>query len=238
MPDIENTVESINSIKYKYPDLRQSSKNISFAKTYAGTWITLVNNCGLTPENAKRIEERYDELYKVSKEWVHQKIVQAQKDGYVTGAFGLRVRTPILSKTKGNYEKDSKASAEARTAGNALGQGWGLLNDRAMNAVLSRAKEAGYQYDILPVCKIHDATYYLVRNKAHIVAWLNNVIVEEAKWQDHPVIYHPEVGLSANMDIFYPTWADQISLPDKINPVELIKLMNDKVNSNDTGDTN
>ena len=40
------------------------------------------------------------------------------------------------------------------------------------------------------------------------------------------------------MDIFYPTWADQISLPDKINPVELIKLMNDKVNSNDTGDTN
>ena len=46
MPDIENTVESINSIKYKYPDLRQGSKPISFPKTYGGTWITLVNNCG------------------------------------------------------------------------------------------------------------------------------------------------------------------------------------------------
>ena len=154
--DVYN-VEMINSFGSTYKHLRQQSKapQLTFALTYGGTWITLVNNCGLTLENAKRIEERYDELYKVSKEWVHQKIVQAQKDGYVTGAFGLRVRTPILSKTKGNYEKDSKASAEARTAGNALGQGWGLLNDRAMNAVLSRAKEAGYQYDILPVCKIH-----------------------------------------------------------------------------------
>ena len=74
----------------------------------------------------------------------------------------------------------------------------------------------------------------MVRNKAHIVAWLNNVIVEEAKWQNHPVIEHPEVGLSANMDIFYPTWADPNGLPDKINSLELIKLMNSKVNSNDT----
>lgn len=62
--------------------------------------------------------------------------------------------------------------------------------------------------------------------------------MEEAKWQDHPVIEHPEVGLSANMDIFYPTWADQISLPDKINSLELIKLMNSKVNSNDTSNSN
>ena len=160
--------------------------------------------------------------------------MEAQVNGYITGAFGLRVRTPVLHQTKGDYTKNTKASAEARTAGNALGQGWGLLNDRAMNAVLRRAKEAGYQYDILPVAKIHDATYYLVRNKAHIVAWLNNTIVEEAKWQNHPVIEHPEVGLSANMDIFYPTWADPIGLPDKINSLELIKLMNSKVNSNDT----
>ena len=71
--------------------------------------MTLVNNCGLTEENAKNIEARYDELYKVSKDWVHQRVLEAQVNGYVTGAFGLRVRTPVLHQTKGDYTKNTKS---------------------------------------------------------------------------------------------------------------------------------
>ena len=41
MPDIVDTVESINSIEDKYPKLRQASKAPTFALTYGGTIYTL-----------------------------------------------------------------------------------------------------------------------------------------------------------------------------------------------------
>jgi DNA polymerase-1 len=73
MPDIENTVASINSIAVKgspYYHLRQDSKSPTFALTYAGTWRTLVKNLGWSEEKAKKVEENYNSLYQVSIQWV------------------------------------------------------------------------------------------------------------------------------------------------------------------------
>ena len=56
MPDIQDTVTSINSIETKYPDLRQKSKGPTFALTYNGTWHTLVSNIGIPKGEAKEIE--------------------------------------------------------------------------------------------------------------------------------------------------------------------------------------
>ena len=56
-------VKIINSIKKKYPELRQASKAVTFALTYQGTWRTLVDNLGIPEEQAKQIEQRYHELY-------------------------------------------------------------------------------------------------------------------------------------------------------------------------------
>ena len=70
----EYKVHVINSIKKKHPDLRQASKAVTFALTYAGTWRTLVNNLGIPEEQAKAIEQRYHELYSVSDEWVDNKL--------------------------------------------------------------------------------------------------------------------------------------------------------------------
>lgn len=153
MPDIVDTLDSINSIKDKYPHLRQSAKPAGFSLQYGGTEITLEKNCGFSKEVARNVYKGYHSLYKVSDAWKLSKINQAKKDGYVTGAFGLRVRTPLLHNNFGKLSNE--AAAEARTAGNALGQGWGLLNDRAMNAVLKRVRESKFNGMVQPCAKIH-----------------------------------------------------------------------------------
>jgi len=99
MSGIINTVSSINSIETKYPELRQDSKAPTFLLTYQGTYYGLMNNVGLSKEVAQAIEKAYHEMYVISDEWVQDKLEQASKDGYVTVAFGLRVRTPILKQT-------------------------------------------------------------------------------------------------------------------------------------------
>ena len=136
MPDIDPTsVESVNQVAqkgHKYEALRGKSKAPTFAMTYQGTWLTLVKNCGFTPDEAKEVEARYQALYQVSIDWVNAKLDQASKDGYITAAFGLRVRTPLLAQVvRGNSKTPKEAQAEGRTAGNALGQSWCLLNSRA-----------------------------------------------------------------------------------------------------------
>ena len=227
MPDIDPTsVQSINSIADKYKDLRQKSKGPTFALTYGGTFHTLVKNLGLKEEEAKQIEANYHRLYKVSDEWVAKKIEQASKDGYVEVAFGLRVRTPMLKQSimldgLAPYE----ALAEGRTAGNALGQSYGMLNNRAAIDLQDRVLHSPYRYDILPVAHIHDAQYFLVRDDLEVVKFLNKHLVECMEWQDLPDIRHPDVGLGGELSAFYPNWAVEYTLPNKATAEEIIKAV-------------
>ncbi|MDT9694234.1 hypothetical protein Q5762_39065, partial [Streptomyces sp. P9(2023)] len=75
------------------------------------------------------MEAKFKELYKVSIDWVDAHLDEAAKTGYVTVAFGLRVRTPLLHQViRKNGKTPFEADAEGRSAGNALGQSWCLLN--------------------------------------------------------------------------------------------------------------
>lgn len=213
MPDIEDTVESINSIQDKYKKLRQESKAPTFLLTYGGSYIGLMQNCGFSEEKAKLIESKYHELYAVSDKWVASKLEQASKDGYITAAFGLRVRTPMLHKVVWNTSKTPyEAQAEGRTAGNALGQSWGTLNNRAANEFMERVWNSPYAEFIRPCAQIHDAQYYLLADNYDVVHWVNQNLVECVQWQDHPDIWHEEVKLGGEFGIFYPSWANEISL--------------------------
>src|SRR5690606_27208958 len=169
MPDIDpSSVESINSIETKYPELRQKSKTPTFALTYQGTYKTLMEQ-GFTYEEAKKIETSYNELYKVSVQWVQDKLNQAAKDGYITVAFGLRLRTPILAQVvRGLSVTPYEAEAEGRTAGNALGQSWCMLNTRAASEFIGKVRKSEYRFDIRPCAQIHDAQYYLIRDNIDI----------------------------------------------------------------------
>jgi DNA polymerase-1 len=217
-PGIVDTVESINSIKDVFPEVRQDSKAPTFLLTYGGTYHGLMNNVGLDKPVALSIEANYHKLYVESDEWVATKISQAAIDGYVTVAFGLRVRTPVIHQCVMNTSKTPYAAqAEARTAGNALGQSYGLLNNRAGIDLQNRLFDSPYRYDILPMAHIHDAQYFIVRDNTDVVEWFNKNLVECMQWQDLPELEHPQVGLGGELSLFHPTWKTEIGLSNGAN---------------------
>lgn len=55
----------------------------------------------------------------------------------------------------GTSKTPHEADAERRTAGNALGQSYGLLNTRAGIEFNSKVRNSKYKYDIKPVAQIH-----------------------------------------------------------------------------------
>lgn len=225
MPNIVNTVVSINSIQTLHKKLRQASKAPTFALTYQGTYKTLMNNCGFSEAVAKGIEAAYHDLYAVSDKWVQDKLQQACKDGFVTVAFGLRVRTPLLKQCiLGTRKTPHEAEAEARTAGNAMGQSYGLLNSRAAMEFGQRFRRSIYKHDIRPCAQIHDAQYYLVRDDADLIAWVNQHLVECVSWDALPEIQHPIVKLGGELSIFYPSWAEEINIPNGANAAQIRAL--------------
>lgn len=217
MPDIDpKSVDSINSIKVKYPVLRQDGKSPTFAMTYQGTYRTLMVNCGFPEDRAKRTVGRYQEFYQVSIRWVQDKLNQASKDGYVTGAFGLRIRTPLLVQTiRGTKRTPYEAEAEGRSAGNALGQSWCLLTNRASAEFMGKVRASEYRLDIKPVAFVHDANYHLVRDDVRVVMFINEHLREANRWQEHPDITHDKVKLDGAVSLFYPDWSNEIELPYK-----------------------
>lgn len=225
-------VAQINSIETRYKPLRQDSKAPTFALTYQGTYRTLMVNCGFPEAKAKSIEQRYHEMYEVSDRWVAAKLDEATRTGYVTVAFGLRVRTPLLKQViRGTSKTPFEAEAEGRTAGNALGQSWCLLTSRAGSEFLGKVRKSQYKYDIRPTSQIHDAQYFLVRDNISVVEFTNRHLVEAVQWQDHPEIYHDLVKLGGELSIFYPSWKEEIGIPNGASRQEIFAII-DKVMSN------
>lgn len=210
--------KSVNQLKKDDHPKRQESKAPTFLLTYGGTHHGMMKNLGWTKAKSLRIEANYHELYTVSDQYVADRIAQARKDGYVEVAFGLRLRTPALHATIGNSRyTPSQAKAEGRTAGNALGQSYGLLNNRAAFAFMQRVWASEHRYSIKCVALIHDAIYLVMKNCPKVVEWANKALVEEMSWQELPELHHPIVKLGAALDIFYPTWADAVTLPIAAN---------------------
>lgn len=217
MPDIDpNSVESINSIAKKYKQYRQDSKPPTFALTYQGTFLTLMNNCGFSKEVAQAVENKFKKMYKVSIKWVNDRLEKATEDGYVTVAFGLRVRTPLLAQTILNTGRTPKeAAAEGRTAGNAMGQSYCMLNNRAASEFMKKVRSSRYRLDIKPCAHIHDAQYYLVRDQGYEpLMYMNKHLPKAVAWQDDPEIWHDEVKLSGSCEIYYPNWNHGFDIPN------------------------
>ena len=210
-------VKRIKYVKDNYDPLRSKSKNVTFALQYRGTANTLVNNSGFEMEEAKAIVSNYKDLYKGSEEYATGRIAQAAKDGYVQIAFGLKLRTPLLKRTvMSSSMKANISEAEARTAGNALSQSYGLLNCKAANDFMERVYASPYKYDIMPVMQIHDAQYYIFPDDVDIVKWVNDNLTECMSWQDLPELQHDVVKLGAELDLF-PSWDKPITLKNNIS---------------------
>jgi DNA polymerase-1 len=222
----KHDVEEINSIQSRYPKQRQESKIPTFALTYDGTYITLMTGSGLPMDKAKAIEAAYHELYRVSDQWVADKLDEAARTGFVTVAFGLKVRTPLLKQViRKTSRTPYEAEAEGRSAGNALGQSWCLLNTRASIEFMSKVRASRFQLMIRPCAHIHDAQYFIIKDDIAAIAYTNKHLVKAAFWQEHPDIAHDEVKLGGELSIFYPSWADEIAVPNGARESEIISLI-------------
>lgn len=232
MPDIDPTsVDSINSVAEKYKVLRQESKVPTFLLTYGGTWIGMMAKCGFSKEKAQKIEARYHELYKAADKWVSDKLDEASRVGYIIAAFGLRVRTPLLHQViRGNRSTPYEAEAEGRTAGNALGQSWCLLNNRASIEFMRKVRASEYKYKIRPIAHIHDSQYYLIPEDIDVFRYVNEHLVKAVSWQDHPDIAHPVVKLSGKLAIYYPDWTNEITVPNNATREEVIEICQKNLN--------
>jgi DNA polymerase I len=210
---IVDTVTSINSIKKLFPELRQLSKTPTFLLTYGGTHHGLMSNLGWPKERAKNVEDSYHELYEESDKYITNRLHQASKDGYTDVAFGLRLRTPLLSQViYGSKKMPYEASEEGRTAANAMGQSYGLLNNRAAAAFMKLVHASKYRYDIVPISLIHDAIYIIIKDDVEVVKWANDNLIKCMQWQELPEIQHDQVKLGAELDVYYGSWDKPVTL--------------------------
>lgn len=218
--------EHLSKLKKSNKKERQDSKKITFALQYGGQANTLEKNCGFSHDEAIAILENYKKLYFVSEQNKEKHIKQAEKDGYVLGAFGLKIRTPLLVQSvTGTRATPAECESEKRTATNARFQSYGLLNSRACVAFNKQVIEAGLQDKIIPISQIHDSSYYLVKDDADIILWVNEHLVKEVQWQDDPNIYHDQVKLGGELSIFAPSWANECTVPNGITKTELLALV-------------
>lgn len=184
--------------------------------------MTMVSNLGWSPEKSKGVEANYHSMYVESDQWKENRLEEAQNLGYATVAFGLRVRCPLLAKSLGlKNNPPNEVLAEARTLGNAMGQSYGMLNNRTLFKVIEHSEKDGLSESILPSCLIHDASYWMVKRDISVVKKLNDYLSEEMNWAGLPEIQHPQVGLGGNLGIFYPSWAYEIELPNFATEAEI-----------------
>jgi DNA polymerase-1 len=217
----------VNSIAKLYKPLRQESKAPTFALTYQGTHITLMANCGFTKELALSIEKSYHELYQVSDEWVAEKLKEACNVGYLTLAFGLRLRTPLLKQVVLNTSKTPyEAAAEGRTAGNALGQGYCMLNSRAGSEFMGKVRaNPDHRLNIKPCSQIHDAGYFLIKDDMPTLLYTNEHLSQAVSWQEDPAIQNEHISMSGKLAIFYPHWGKEFDIPNKTTVEEVQGLI-------------
>lgn len=228
MPDIDpKSVGSINSIEKKYPKLRQASKGPTFLLTYMGTWKGLLKTFGFSEDDAKEIERRYHELYEVADAWVEDQLEEASKTGFVNLAFGLRLRTPLLTRVVYSSKKSMpfQAYKEKKTAGNALGQSYGLLNSHSANLFMQRVWDSEYKYNVLPCMQVHDSQYYMVLNTLDCLKWVNDNLIECMEWNELEPIQHDQVHLGATLELYHESWAEKISIPNYCTKDELRKVI-------------
>ena len=130
---------------------------------------------------------------------------------------------------RGTSKTPYQAEAEGRTAGNALGQSWCLLNSRAGSEFMGKVRQSEHRHLIKPCAQIHDAQYFLVRDDIDVVQYANDNVVKACQWQSHPDIWHDEVKLGGEFSIFYPDWSQEAVLPNNAEPSEIYAAFEEHV---------
>lgn len=213
MPDIDpNCAESINSIEHRYPKLRSESKPITFRFQYLGGWQGLIKEYGFSAEFSQQAYNNYRTLYKDAFKWNDALIKKAAEQGYVTLAFGLRLRTPTLVNTViGSKHLPPQVAADIRTVINAAsGQSYCMLSERAGVDMQQRIIAQNLIGVVKPSIHVHDSLFFITKRDPEILKWLNDNLVDAISYQDLPEIRHDELKLTGESTLHMPSWCDSV----------------------------
>jgi DNA polymerase-1 len=219
----------INNVGEDEKDTRQSAKSPYFLLNYRGMYIGLCKKFGFTKVKGKFIEKAHKELYNVYYKYVSDQLDKAETLGYVTLAFGLRLRTPMIHKGIKGGVPQYKIEQERRSAGNALFQSYGLLTIRAFSSFMRRVWNHVYYYDkVFAVVTIYDSIYVDLPNDLECLKWVNDNLIDCMKdISGCPELEHPIVKLNSDLELYYPSWADSTKIPNNSSEEEIAILLKD-----------
>jgi hypothetical protein len=73
---------------------------------------------------------------------------------------------------------------------------------------------------------IHDAAYFLVKDNPKTIKFLNDVLIEEMEWNEHPTIQSKDIPMLSELDIG-KSWDKLITLSNKISLKQIEELLNE-----------
>ncbi len=207
--------KSINRIKEECPDIRAKSKSPSFAMAYGSGAGKIQQLLKCTKEEAEAVFDGYHTLYRDTSVYAEKTINQAKHDGFTTGAFKLKLRTPRVRSID-----SQQVGKEGRSLVNMTIQSYGLLMNRAGDTTQKAIEKEGKVEDVILVNQIHDALYGLCRDDAETMQWVNNTVVG-AMTEDFKE--DQEIKLESNVD-FGLSWDKTYECPNNASIEEIKNL--------------
>ncbi len=211
--------KSINRIKDELPEIRAKSKSPSFAMAYGSGAGKVKDLLKCSKAEAEAVFDGYHKLYRDTAIYAERNTEKAKAQGYINGAFGLKLRTPGI-----RSRDQQKVGSEGRSLNNMTIQSYGLLMNRAGINFQKRIEEDHVVNNVMLVNQIHDALYGLVRNTPNMVKWLNDNLIDCMIEEFLP---EQQIPLEAELDIG-PSWDKQHTLKNNLT-VEEIKSEMEKV---------
>jgi len=212
-----NDPESINSVKKLAKDLRQESKTYTFGMNYGQLAPGMAKKQGIPLEKAEKIVQGYQDTYKVMIAWNESNKEFMNKNGYVRGCWGHKIKTPLIAMSVINSRiTPSQVKAEFRTANNAITQSYGILTTVAGSRFQDLLEKSEFKYDIFLINQIHDAIYMIAKNEPEVIKWLNDNLISTMCIMDEPKLIDAPVKLEAELDIG-KSWDKQETLKNNIS---------------------
>jgi len=211
----EYEVKVINSIKNKYPELRQESKKYTFKMAYGG--IT-----DFSPQ--------YEQLYKEVFDFVDLTEKELLNKGYVTGFLGLKVRGNLKAiKNKQAYQSALRSIFNMRT------QSGALIIAQAIFNLQEWIESKGYETKVKIINSVYDSIYIEIYDNAKIIAEVANKLTQLMCPDYHqyaPQIFDEScyIPLGAEAEIG-KSWVAEATIPNNTS-VEEVKEILQKLKQN------
>ena len=183
---------------------------------------------GFSEKKAKFIEASHKKLYVTYYKYVEDQIEVAKIKGYLTLAFGLRLRTVKLNIGRSGGVPQYQIEEEQRSAGNAIFQSYGLITLNALAKIMNEVWAHEKYFDrIVPVTTIYDSLYFEMDNDLEQLTWMNEVITRNMlDLAGVPELSHEETNLGVDVEVLYPDWSTKLWIPNNGTSEEIQKCIN------------